>query len=171
MGPDELDMKIEVKRLSRESRRQAEKEKGKRKKRTGKRHRQTERQTSSPEEKTGIEKQEKSSFSVATLTSSALQILQSLANVPPELRSSFICFTLSVPRLIFLLFIFFPFTAPYFFTLLVSIKCQVNFLGGMSYTLPCASCVCERFVCKHTHVYVRVCVWWRVGEGGRNRSR
>lgn len=54
-------------------------------------------------------------------------------------------------------FFFFPLPPHIFFPLLVSIKCQVNFLGGMSYTLPCALCVCVRFVCKHTHVYVLVC--------------
>lgn len=49
MGPDELDMKIEVKRLSRESRRQAEgekeeKEKDREKRQTDRRHLQRRRQ-------------------------------------------------------------------------------------------------------------------------------
>lgn len=112
MGPDELDMKIEVKRLSRESRRQAEG--WKKEKEKDREKRQTDRATDVvSREEGGQRKTEKSSFSVATLASSALQILQSLANVAPEHRSSFICLILSVPRLIFPFFS--PFTTPYFF--------------------------------------------------------
>lgn len=31
---------------------------------------------------------------------------------------------------------------PYFFSSVVAIKCQVNFLGGVSDASPCAVCVC-----------------------------
>lgn len=64
MGLDELDMKIEVKRLSRESRRLAEGEKEEKEKDREKREtdRQTTRQTSSPEEKAGSKKQKKLIF-------------------------------------------------------------------------------------------------------------
>lgn len=157
MGPDGLDMKIEVKRLSRESRRQAEGEREEKEKDREK------RQTDIISRGEGRQrKNRKSSFSVATLASSALQILQSLANVAQELRSSFICFMLSVPKMIFL---FFSLPPHIFFPLLVSIKCQVNFLGGMSYTLPCA--VCVRGLCVSVHMCMCLCV---VESGGRGKE-